>query len=144
MSFIEKYFDKEFEHLSYRELINAPVYAISGITKEDAGMLDKALGIKTVHDLANNKYVNIAQAITIFADYSDEILDKAYESEKFRSLADQPVDAIAGISKNDAELLKKSLQIETIRDLAENKFVAIAQITVSFAFLEELMEETQQ
>ena len=59
--------------------------------------------------------------------------DKAYEQQEFSELAEAPIDAIAGISKGDAEALAQALRIKTIRDLAENKYVLIAQAVVALS-----------
>ncbi len=59
-----------------------------------------------------------------------KFFDKEYEQKEFGELADAPVEAIAGISKADAEALRQALNIRTIRDLAENKYVLIAQAVV--------------
>src|SRR4051794_16046312 len=56
--------------------------------------------------------------------------DKDYEQKEFKELVDAPVDAIQGVSKNDAEALKQAFNIKTVGDLAENKFVRIAQAVV--------------
>jgi hypothetical protein len=60
-------------------------------------------------------------------------LDKAYETKTFEELADAPVDALEGVSADDAELLRKAFNIRTIRDLAESKFVLRAQAIVNLA-----------
>ena len=59
--------------------------------------------------------------------------DKAYEQQEFSELAEAPIDAIAGISKGDAQALAQALRIKTIRDLAENKYVLIAQAVVALS-----------
>ena len=69
---------------------------------------------------------------TAMADLA-RFLDKAFEVKSFEELADAPVDAIAGISKGDAEALTKALGIKTIRQLADNKYVRIAQALVTLA-----------
>jgi hypothetical protein len=46
-------------------LAESPVDALQGLSKADAEALEKALGIKTVHDLATNKFVLWAQAINV-------------------------------------------------------------------------------
>jgi hypothetical protein len=56
-----------------------------------------------------------------------QFFDKAYEQKEFAELADAPVDAIQGLSENDAKALKDALGIDTVRELAEHKFVCIAQ-----------------
>ena len=60
-----------------------------------------------------------------------KFFDKEFEQKEFSELVDAPVDAIAGVSKADADALKQVLNIQTIRDLAENKFVLIIQIVVA-------------
>ena len=60
-------------------------------------------------------------------------LDKAFENSSFEELADAPVDALAGISKSDAEALKQALGIKTIRQLAEHKVILIAQAIAGLA-----------
>ncbi|HLZ23325.1 MAG TPA: hypothetical protein VKQ30_14500 [Ktedonobacterales bacterium] len=60
-------------------------------------------------------------------------LDKAYEQKEFEELAGAPVDALEGVSKNDADLLQKAFGIKTIRDLGENKFFLRAQAIVHLA-----------
>jgi hypothetical protein len=140
-SFIVKFFDKAYEDKSILELVDAPVSAISGVSESDGEDLDKAFGIKTVLDFAGNKYVRLAQGITNFSDCSGDILDKEYELEQYVELAEKPVEAISGVSDNDATLLKKAFNIKTIRDLAENKYVMIAQTTVTLAALIEMLIE---
>jgi hypothetical protein len=63
MADITKFFDKAFEQKEFSELADAPVDAIQGVSEADAVALKSALGIKTVRDLATNKYVLIAQAV---------------------------------------------------------------------------------
>jgi hypothetical protein len=130
--FIVKFFDKKYEKMNIIELVEAPVEAISGVSKGDAEKLQKAFNIKTVGDLASNKYIKYAQIVTNYADVSEDLLDKEYE-KNIVSLADEPVAAIQGISEGDAELLMAAFNIKTIRDLAANKYVAIAETTTNLA-----------
>ena len=60
-----KVLDKEFESAEFEKLREKPVYAISGISENDALLLKKAFGIDTIGELAENKYVLIAQLTTI-------------------------------------------------------------------------------
>lgn len=139
--FIVKFFDKAYEDKSILELAKAPVAAISGVSESDAEDLMKAFGIKTVEDLAVNKYVRLAQGINCFSACSGEILDKEFESKEYENLSEKPVSAISGVSEGDAALLKKAFGIDTIRELAENKYVAIAQTTVSLASLVQILKD---
>jgi hypothetical protein len=51
----------------FAALIDAPVTAL-GLPERAADALEQALGVKTVRDLAENKYVRRAQAILTLAD----------------------------------------------------------------------------
>jgi hypothetical protein len=59
---------KEYEGKSFKELVNAPVTAIAGVTESDAEHLKAAFNIKTVKDLATLKYALWAQAIVTLAE----------------------------------------------------------------------------
>jgi len=59
--------DKHFESKEYENLTNKPVSAISGVSDEDAVLLKRAFGIKSIKDLAENKYVAIAQTTVALA-----------------------------------------------------------------------------
>jgi len=54
--------DKKFESKEYEDLAKKPVSAISGVSEEDAALLKRAFGIDNIKELAENKYVAIAQA----------------------------------------------------------------------------------
>ncbi|MCY1145688.1 hypothetical protein OWR29_47455 [Actinoplanes sp. Pm04-4] len=61
---LDKTLDKAYESSSLSELANAPVSALAGVSEADAEALQKAFDIKTIADLASNKYVLAAQGIT--------------------------------------------------------------------------------
>ena len=63
MADIAKFVDKAFEQVSFADLASAPLSALQGISEADAEALAKALNIKTIADLATNKFVLWAQAI---------------------------------------------------------------------------------
>lgn len=65
---INKAVDKAFEGKSLKELANAPVSALQGVSENDAKLLLEAFNVKTIGDLANLKYVKWAQAIVALAD----------------------------------------------------------------------------
>jgi len=65
---IDKFVDKKYEKLTLKELVNAPVDAIAGISEGDAKLLKEAFKIKTISDLAKLKYVRWARAICTLAD----------------------------------------------------------------------------
>jgi hypothetical protein len=63
MANIDKFLDKSFETMELAQLVDAPIGALAGLSEGDAEALSKALHIKTIGDLATNKYVLWAQAI---------------------------------------------------------------------------------
>ena len=65
---INKVLDKKYEKTPLKELKNAPVSAIQGISEGDADLLKQAFNVKTIYDLAKLKYVKWAQAICVLAD----------------------------------------------------------------------------
>ena len=68
MADISKFLDKQYESTEFADLAGAPVDALQGLSKGDAEALQKALGIRTIRQLAENKFVRAAQAITLLAD----------------------------------------------------------------------------
>jgi hypothetical protein len=67
MSFDAKV-DQAWHGKSAKELADAPVSAIKGVTEGDAELLLKAFNIKTVKDLGTNKFFRTAQAIAQIAE----------------------------------------------------------------------------
>ena len=61
--------DKAWENKSFKEIAEAPVSALQGVSEEDEKLLKKAFKVKRVKDLANLKYVKWAEAITTLAKY---------------------------------------------------------------------------
>ncbi len=55
--------DKAHEQKTLAEILKEPVSALQGVSDADAEMLRSALGIKSVRDLATNKYFLRAHAI---------------------------------------------------------------------------------
>lgn len=65
---LETKLSREWEGKSAKDLADAPVTAIQGVSEGDAEHLRQAFGIKTVRDLGTNKFFRWAQAITQLAD----------------------------------------------------------------------------
>ena len=67
MTVLAKLLDKAYEEKTPAELVEAPVEALQGVSAADGEALKKAFGIKTIGDLAKNKYVLAAQTIAHLA-----------------------------------------------------------------------------
>jgi hypothetical protein len=65
---LSKILDKAYEEKSLTELVDAPVSALAGVSDGDAKLLLDAFNIKTIGDLARNKYFRTALAIAQLAD----------------------------------------------------------------------------
>lgn len=63
----------------------------------------------------------------------NKAVDKAYESKSLKEIANAPVDALQGVSENDAKLLKEAFGVDTVKELAELKYVKMAQAIVALA-----------
>lgn len=63
----------------------------------------------------------------------DKLLIKDFENKSLDELADAPVEAIAGISKDDEQALLKAFNIKTVRDLGTNKYFKAAAAIVALA-----------
>lgn len=59
---------KAFEDKTLKEIADAPVWALQGLSEGDAEHLKTAFNVKTVRDFAKLKYVLWAQAIVTLAD----------------------------------------------------------------------------
>ena len=53
-------------------------------------------------------------------------------------IAESPVDALQGVSQNDAVKLKEAFGVDTVRELANLKYVRWAQAIVALADAEEV------
>ena len=65
---INKAVDKAYEKKTFKEIADAPVDALQGVSEKDAELLKQAFNVKTVRDLANLKYAKLARAIVTLAD----------------------------------------------------------------------------
>lgn len=65
---INKAVDKAYESKSLKEIADAPVSALQGVSEGDAQLLEQAFKVRTVRDLAGLKYVKWAQAIVALAE----------------------------------------------------------------------------
>ncbi len=65
---VNKALKKTYETQPLKDIANAPVEALEGISDAGAENLKKTLGVRTVRDLATNKFVLRAQGLLHLAD----------------------------------------------------------------------------
>ncbi len=131
--------DKKYADKSPAEILKLPISAIKGVSDGDAELMKKAFSVKTVADLASLKYAVWANEIS--AKSGDKGLDKSfikkldkkYESKSPLEILKSPVDALQGISADDAKSLKTAFNIKTVKDLADFKFVKWAKDIVELS-----------
>jgi hypothetical protein len=68
----------------------------------------------------------------VSADLS-KYLDKDYESKSLAEVLAAPVNALAGISDDDAEHLRAAFNIKTVGDLGKNKYFIAAQAMLALS-----------
>ncbi len=102
---IDTIVDKEYLDKSFRELADAPVSALRGLSAKDAKALQTAFGVQTVRDLAQLNFVRWARAIATLAEEEqlapadkakEELLDDAVE---MTFPASDPISVDAGITR---------------------------------------------
>lgn len=102
---IDKIVDNKYCGLNFRDLCNAPVEALTGVSAKDAKALQQAFGITTIGQLADLKFVKWASAIRTLA---DEECDTAEQQAKETLLDDavemtfpasDPISVDAGITR---------------------------------------------
>ena len=69
----ERYLDKKFRDKSWSEVASAPVSAINGVSEGDGVYLQRAFNIKTIQDLAENKFVLVARTIISLAEIEKRV-----------------------------------------------------------------------
>ena len=60
--------DKQYEDKDLKEILDAPVSALQGVSDGDAELLGKAFNVKTVGDLGTNKFFRAAQALALLGE----------------------------------------------------------------------------
>ncbi len=59
--------DKTFNSKEFKEMRGLPIHAIKGVSEGDSALLKRAFGIDTIQELAENKYIYVAQIIVTLA-----------------------------------------------------------------------------
>jgi len=68
---LNKALDKAYEGTGLKELLDAPVSALAGVSEGDAEHLKSAFNIRTVRDLGTSKYFALAQALVALSAHAD-------------------------------------------------------------------------
>jgi hypothetical protein len=102
---IESIIDEQFKTKCFRELVEAPISALRGVSASDARALSQAFGVNTIGELADLRFVKWANAIKVLADEETDtkeqlaretLLDDAVE---MTFPASDPISVDAGITR---------------------------------------------
>ena len=102
---IDTIVDQEYLGKSFKDIADAPISALRGVSAKDAKALALAFGVNTVRELANLNFVKWACAIATLADQekipateqaSETLLDDAVE---MTFPASDPISVDAGITR---------------------------------------------
>lgn len=102
---IESIVDAQFTNKCFRELAEAPISALRGVSASDARALSQAFGVNTIAELAELRFIKWACAIKILADDENDtkqqkaketLLDDAVE---MTFPASDPISVDAGITR---------------------------------------------
>ncbi|MDB5937045.1 MAG: hypothetical protein JWQ01_4389 [Massilia sp.] len=102
---IESIVDAQFSHKCFRELAEAPISALRGVSASDARALSQAFGVNTIAELAELRFIKWACAIKTLAEEENDtkeqkaketLLDEAVE---MTFPASDPISVDAGITR---------------------------------------------
>ncbi len=102
---IDTIVDQEYCAKSFRDIVNAPLSALRGVSAKDAKALSEVFGVTTIRELADLNFVKWASALAILADEEgmtveekakEELLDDAVE---MTFPASDPISVDAGITR---------------------------------------------
>jgi len=129
-----------------RKVVDLPVTVLKGINEEQARVLLHDFKVKTVRDLANWRFHQIARSIDALADVEEkdgrletslqninDAVDKKFEKRSLNTIMEQKAEVVQGIGKYLQELLNKVLGIITMKDLSNYKPAKYAAALVALA-----------
>jgi hypothetical protein len=102
---IESIVDDQFKGKCFRELVEAPISALRGVSPADARAMSQAFGVNTIGELADLRFIKWATAIRILADEEcdtkeqqakETLLDEAVE---MTFPASDPISVDSGITR---------------------------------------------
>lgn len=100
--------DKSYEFASFKEIAEAPLDALQGLSQADAEKLKKLFNIGSIRELAQLKFVKWAMAITVIAD--EEINEKLKVEEillddalEMSFPASDPISVSSGITRIEVQ-----------------------------------------
>ncbi len=125
---IQTIVDDSFTSKSFRELVEAPISALRGVSVSDARALSQAFGVNTIGELADLRFIKWANAIKTLAEEETDtkeqlaketLLDEAVE---MTFPASDPISVDAGITRIEVppEMVNASTDHQAATAVAAN------------------------
>jgi hypothetical protein len=134
----------DYRGLMAKQLLDAPVTAVQGISSSVGEKLKEALGISTIQDMATNQHAQWARAVVMLAGAfaaenrsspmagaSSSAMDETWN--ELPAVADSPITEVRDIDESQARLLKEAFGIETVADLGTHPLFDVARAVVMLA-----------
>jgi len=129
-----------------RDVVNLPTTVLQGITEKQAKVLSEDFKVKTVRDLANWKFYQIAKSMKALAEVEErsgrqdtslqninDAVDKQFEKKLITTIMDQKIEVLQGVGKFLQVQMSKKLGITTMKELANYKPGKYAAALVALA-----------
>ena len=134
----------DYQGRSAKQLMDAPVTALKGISSSLGKKLEEEFGISTIREMAANKHAEWARAVVLLADavaaenHSSRVHGasssaKAETWNELPAVADSPITEVRDIGESQARLLKEEFGIETVSDLGTHPLFDVARAIVMLA-----------
>ena len=112
-----------------KQALDAPITDLVAVTEEAAEVLDKAMQIKTIQDLAESTHFQFAEQVAkslaapehIFRKFGIPVdrVTKGWENRSASDISDADIDALEGIGSKRRQEIERVLGVKTIQELAE-------------------------
>jgi len=129
-----------------RNVVNLPVTVLRAISEEQAKVLSENFEVKTVRDLANWKFYQIANSMLALAEVEEkngrqdtslqninDAVDKQFEKSAITTIMEQKAEVLQGVGKFLQQQMSKKIGITTMKELANFKPAMYAAALVALA-----------
>jgi len=129
-----------------RNVVNLPVTVLRAISEEQAKVLSENFEVKTVRDLANWKFYQIANSMLALAEVEEkngrqdtslqninDAVDKQFEKSAITTIMEQKAEVLQGVGKFLQQQMSKKIGITTMKELANFKPAKYAAALVALA-----------
>jgi len=129
-----------------RNVVNLPVTILQAISEAQAKVLSENFGVRTVRDLANWKFYQIANSMLALAEVEvkngrldsslqniNDAVDKQFEKNSITTIMEQKAEVLQGVGKFLQAQMSKKIGITTMKELANFKPAKYAAALVALA-----------